>query len=222
VPQDGRVPRPVTPAALPGLLADLCAAALPAPGRLRVVIDGPPPADPARLAAATAELLHARGIPVVHARAGDFLRGASVRLEHGRTDPDAYLDDRLDLAALRRELLDPWGPDGSGAYLPTFWDPVRDRATRAAYEQAPPGGVLLLSGELLLGWDLPMELAVHLRLSPGALRRRTPAEEHWTLPAYERYATEHAPESVADVVVRWDDPRHPAVDVWTRTRPASG
>jgi hypothetical protein len=178
------------------------------------VVDGAPASDPGALADATAALLRERGHPVTRISAEDFLRPASLRLEHGRTDPDAHLEDRLDLGALRREVLDPWGPGGSGRYLPTFWDAARDRATRAHYDTAADRGVLLLSGSMLLGWDLPVDLAVHLRLSTGALRRRTPEDSHWTLPAFERYAREHAPESVADLVVRWDDPRHPAVDVW--------
>ncbi|MCW2611358.1 MAG: uridine kinase [Cryptosporangiaceae bacterium] len=210
-------PRPVAPAALPELLAGLCARALSsASGRLRVVVDGAPAADPGALADSTARLLRAEGHPVARVSADDFLRAASLRLEHGRHDTDAYLDDRLDLAALRRELLDPWGPGGSGRYLPTFWDAARDRATRAGYLDAPDRGVLLCDGALLLGRDLPFDLAVHLRLSPGALLRRTPADERWALPAYERYAREHFPDAEADVVVRWDDPRHPAVEVIPR------
>jgi hypothetical protein len=153
---------------------------------------------------------------VARVSAEDFLRPASVRLEYGRTDPDAYLDDRLDVAALRRELLDPWGPDGSGRYLPTFWDATRDRATRADYVTAPDGAVLLCDGSLLLGRGLPFDLAVHLRLSPGALQRRTPVAEAWTLDAFARYAREHFPDVEAEVVVRWDDPRHPAVEVRSR------
>jgi hypothetical protein len=52
---------------------------------------------------------------------------------------------------------------------------------------------------------------VHLSLGPGALARRTPVELAWTLPAYDRYADEVDPAAWADVVVRWDDPRHPAL-----------
>ena len=89
--------------------------------------------------------------------AWDFLRPASVRLERGRTDPDAYYDDRLDLAALRRVELDPLGPDGDGRWLPTLWDPDADRATRAGYETAPDKAVLILAGYLLLGRGLPGE-----------------------------------------------------------------
>jgi hypothetical protein len=212
-------PRPVTPGALADLLTEACHAAA-AAGPLRVVIDGPPAAAPGALADAVSERLRALGRPVARVSAEDFLRPASVRLEHGRTDADAHLDDRLDLAALRRELLDPWGPGGSGRYLPTFWDAVRDRATRAEYMAVPDGGVLVVDGSLLLGRGLPFDLAVHLRLSPGALRRRTASGEHWVLEAFERYADEHAPEKAADVLVRWDDPRHPAVEV--RPRRASG
>jgi hypothetical protein len=218
-------PRPVSPAALPELVAELCdAAATAGSNRLRVAVDGAPAAAPGALADAVAEVLRVRGRPVARVSADDFLRPASLRLEHGRTDPDAYLDDRLDLAALRRELLGPWGPGGSGQYLPTFWDPVADRATRTGYVTVPAGGVLLCDGALLLGRGLPFDLTVHLRLSAGALRRRTPADEHWTLDAFDRYADEHAPESAADVVVRWDDPRHPAVDVrgGVTPRPATG
>ena len=71
--------------------------------------------------------------------------------------------------------------------------------------------MLLLSGALLLGTGLPLDLVVHLEMSAAALARRTPSEEHWTLPAYERYADEVNPALFADLVVRVDDPRRPAI-----------
>ncbi|MFD0783943.1 uridine kinase, partial [Micromonospora azadirachtae] len=37
------------------------------------------------------------------------------------------------------------------------------------------------------------------------------AGQLWTLPAFDRYATEVDPASFADVVVRVDDPRRPAL-----------
>jgi hypothetical protein len=75
----------------------------------------------------------------------------------------------------------------------------------------PPGSVLLLSGPLLLGAGLDLDLTVHCVQSPAALARRTPESEQWTLPAYERYAAEVSPESLADRVLRMDDPDHPAL-----------
>jgi hypothetical protein len=206
-------PEPVVPERLLDVLADLVAARAPGDQALRVGVDGAPPAGPGRLADALVDPLRLRGRAAVRVSAEGFLRPASVRLEQGRTDPDAFYTDRLDLAGLRRELLDPLGPGGTGAYLPSLWDPVRDRATRAGYEQAPPGAVLLLDGTMLLGAGLPLDLVVHLRLSAGALARRTPEAEAWTLPAYQRYEDEVDPAGLADVVVRADDPRHPAIIV---------
>ncbi|WBB68893.1 uridine kinase [Micromonospora sp. WMMD812] len=180
-------------------------------GRLRVGVDGPAAARPEDLAAALVDPLRARGHPVLHVLAADFLRPASLRLEHGRTNPDAYYEGWMDEAGLRREVLDPAGPGGSGELLPSLWDAAADRASRAGYVPLPPGGVVLVSGSLLLGGGLPFDVTVHLALSPAALRRRTDPEQRWTLPAFDRYAEEVVPASFADVVVRVDDPRHPAI-----------
>lgn len=174
-------------------------------------IDGPPAAEPEKWSDEIAALLRAHGRAALGVRTADFWRPRSVRFEQGRTNPDAYYEDWVDLSGLRREVLEPLGPGGSGRVLPTLWNPVTDRATRASYMELPPGGVLLLSGALLLGAGLPLDLALHLEISPAALARRTPSDEAWTLPAYARYAAEVGPASFADVVVRVDDPRHPAV-----------
>lgn len=193
----------------PERLADVLADAVEAlgPGRVRVLVDGPPAAAPDELADALVDPLRLRGRPTARVDSRWFQRPASTRLERGRTDPDAYYDDRLDVAALRREVLDPFVADGR--WLPTLWDPDTDRATRAPYDEAPADAVLILSGDLLLGRGLPAELTVHLRLSPAALARK--GTEDWVLPAYARYRTEADPERTADVVIRADDPRHPAV-----------
>ncbi|MEU4567814.1 uridine kinase [Micromonospora sp. NPDC023956] len=202
--------RPISPERLVLALTDRLVGT-PVTGRLRVAVDGPPAADPDALAGALVDPLRAAGRPVLHVRTTDFLRPASVRLEHGRTNPDAYYLGWFDDAGLRREVLDPAGPDGSGRLLPSLWDAGTDRASRVGYVPLPPGGVVLVSGPLLLGGGLPFDVTVHLVLSPAALRRRTDPDQAWTLPAFDRYAEEVAPESFADVVVRVDDPRHPAL-----------
>ncbi|MDP9396919.1 MAG: uridine kinase [Actinomycetota bacterium] len=208
---DGQVhARSTRPDRLVDDLADWIAAT--APERwLRVAIDGAPPAAPGELADALVDPVRRRGRPVVRVVAADFLRPASLRLERGRTDPDAYYEDRLDFAALAREVLAPLAPGGTGRYLPSRWDTRADRATRAAYRIAPPRAVLLLDGELLLGRGLPLDSTVHLALSPAALARRVDSACRWVLPAYERYSLVVRPQETADVVVRVDDPRRPAL-----------
>ncbi|WP_228561040.1 uridine kinase, partial [Catenulispora pinisilvae] len=151
------------------------------------------------------------GRPVVRISAGDFLRPRSLRLEHGREDPDVFYAEWLDLKGLRREVFDPLGPGGSGRVLPTLWDAGRDRASRAGYVELPLGGVLIVEGAFLMGVGLPFDVEVHLWLSPGALKRRTPEDLAWTLPAYARYDAEADPSRAASLTARMDDPRHPAL-----------
>ena len=178
--------------------------------RWRLAVDGAPSTRPGELADALVDPLRALGTPVIRVSADDFLRPASLRWEHGRRDTEAFYD-WLDAAALSREVLDPLGPGGTGRYVPTLWDAERERATRAPYEQAPSAAVLVLDGSLLLGRGLALDLTVHLAARSETLARSTPPDVRWTLPAYARYGREVDPERTADVVVRVDDPRHPAL-----------
>jgi hypothetical protein len=123
-------------------------------GRVRLVLDGPPPTRPQALAAAVAEGLRTRGRAAVVVDAEDY---------------------------------------------------------RDAYVTLPADGVVVLAGGLLLGHGLPVDLAVHLRMSPAALARRLPGDEAWTLPAYARYDSESAPADAADLLVLADHPDRPAV-----------
>lgn len=203
--------RPVTVISLVEELAERIAATWPA-RRLAVAVDGPEAAAPDELAAALVDPLRVRGRAALHVRAVDYLRPASLRLEYGRTNPDSFYERWLDTAGLRREVLDRL-PDG--LVLPSLWDAATDRATRAGYVPLPERGVVLVSGALLLGSDLAFDFVVHLWLSPAALARLTASAQRWTLPAYRRYASEVGPQRLADVVVRVDDPRRPAVvDAW--------
>ncbi|MGQ0572736.1 MAG: uridine kinase, partial [Pseudonocardia sp.] len=77
----------VTPVTRAGLAAEVAGRLVARPGRLRVAVDGAPPADPLALAEDVADRLRTAGRHALLVRAGDFLRPASVRLEFGRTDP---------------------------------------------------------------------------------------------------------------------------------------
>ncbi|WP_329110009.1 uridine kinase [Micromonospora sp. NBC_01699] len=202
--------RPISPESLVQELADRLAAVRPGTP-VRVAVDGPAAAGPDELADALVDPLRLRGRPALPIRATDFLRPASLRYEFGRDNPDAFYTDWLDEAGLRREVLDPAGPGGTGRILPSLWNARTDRASRADYVDLPAGAVLLISGPLLLGGGLPFDVSVHLVLSPAALARRTDPNDAWTLPAFARYSEEVAPATFADVVVRMDDARRPAL-----------
>ena len=176
---------------------------------VRLLVDGHPSTHPDALADALVEPLRAAGRPVARVRVRDFLRARSLRLERGRRDADALLDEWIDVDGLDREVLR--SVVTRGRWLPSLRDPDTGRSTRAAYEDAPPGTVVVLDGSLTLGRGLDVDLAVHLALRPATETRNTPLDDAWTLAAYGRYRREAQPERRADVVVRVDHPDRPAL-----------
>jgi hypothetical protein len=202
--------RPVSAAGLPDLLAQRLDAAQRSGPALRVAIDGPYCAAPVPLAEALVVPLRACGHDAATIAAATFWRDASLRLESGREDADSFAN-WLDAEALRREVLEPLGPGGSGRYLPSLRDPRTNRATKAPARTAANGAVVIVAGELLLGHELPFDLTIHLAMSAAGRQRRTDSDRQWTLPAFRRYDAEVRPADTADIVIRLDDPRHPAL-----------
>ena len=178
---------------------------------VRVAIDGPPWSG-LDLSRVLVDALGSWSRTAVVVRASDYLRPASLRLERGRDDPDAFYEEWIDVAGLRREVLEPAGPGGSRRVLPALWDADRDRASRTDYRELPSDGVVIVDGWFLLTGELSFDLTVHLALSAAARSRRVPADDaQRELPAYDRYDAEVRPAERADIVVRADDPRRPAV-----------
>ncbi len=178
---------------------------------VRVAVDGAPAAGTSDFADQLVEPLRVSGRQVVRVRTADYLRPASLLLEHGHRNPDSFYQDWFDFNGLHREVLKPLSDDGTGDVLPALWDAEADRSPRQPRVRLAEGGVAIVDGPLLLGAGLPFDFTVHLWLSPAALHRRTPEEEQWTLPAYQRYDSEVRPQQIADCVVRMDHPDRPAV-----------
>ena len=198
-------PRPISPEALAAALAERVYS-LPTPAVIGV--DGAPATAPEALADEVLGVLRSLGAAAAHVQSQGFWRDASVRLEYGREDVDAYLE-WLDVGAFTREVIEPM--QARGDYLPSLRDPSTNRATRAVPESLGLRGFLIVSGPILLRHGLDLDLTVHLWASPAALARRTPQDQAWTLPAFARYERETEPARTSSVVVRCDDPRHPAV-----------
>ena len=203
-------PRSLNPRGVADLAAER-AAALRLEHPVRVAIDAPPWSG-LGLSALLVEALTAWSRSAVVVRVADYLRPASLRLERGRDDPDTFYEDWIHVAALRREVLEPSGPGGSGRVLPSLWDAARDRASRADYVALPADAVVVVDGWFLLRGELPFDLTVHVHLSAAARARRVPVvDAARELPAYDRYDAEAGPGEHADIVVRADDPQRPAV-----------
>jgi hypothetical protein len=200
------------------MIADAAEAAAAAAARegggVRLGIDGPVASDAEALADAVAAELDSHAVPVARVRGQEFLRARSLRLERGADDPDTYFDGWYDLGSLRREVLDPFGPDGSLAWLPGLRDPLTDRPLRRPQKRAAPGTVAVVDAPFLARWEVAdaVDLLVHLEVSPAARARRvSAADQPRVLPAWERYLEWFDPAAAAAFVVRYDRPSHPAL-----------
>lgn len=202
-------PIPIFPDLLTRSIVDAC----PAGSRTIVVVDGADAAKPVDFASRTAELARSQGRPADVVDLHDYVRPASIRFEYSRTDELSYRTVWFDYDAVIREVIAPLRSGGRGHYLPRLWDEAIDRSARARTVEAAPNHIVLIAGPMLLGRGLDADLRVQLRLSHGALRRKTEPAEHWTLPPLlEYYDSIDDYAERPDFAVRWDHPDRPALE----------
>jgi len=189
---------------------------------VRVGIDGVDGAGKSVFADQLAQVLRADGRPVVRASVDDFHHVRAVRYRRGRDSPLGFWLDSFDYAALRRELLDPLGPGGSGRYRRAVHDVETDAHLDLPFQTATAGTVLVLDGlflhrdELAGGWDFSVFLDVPFPVSAARMAIRdgsVPDPAHPSLARYVRgqllYFAECSPWERADVVVDnrdWNEP----------------
>ncbi|WP_432514373.1 nucleoside/nucleotide kinase family protein [Kineococcus sp. SYSU DK001] len=142
-----------------------------------------------------------------------FWRPRSLRYEFGRDDPDAYYDGWFDVPGVYREVLEPLGRASGRWWVPSLYDPGTDRASRAPREPVPDDAVLVFAGSFLLRGDVRwgFDAVAHLTTSDAAIRRRVPAGDgDRVVGGWNRYLDQDDPAAAAAVVLRCEDPRHPA------------
>ena len=113
------------------------------PHPCRVAIDGPDAAGKTTLADELAAALRGRQRVVIRASIDGFHRPHAQRYRLGQDSPQGYYNDSFDYQALRRELLDPLGPNGSRRYRVAVFDYRSDNARIDAQAVAPDDAILL-------------------------------------------------------------------------------
>lgn len=181
------------------LLDDLLARVVSLPPRARVLLDG---IGSRQLADGLLPGLLVAGRPGLQVHAETFWRPAGERFTYGAEDAEHFRTGWLDVGTLTREVL-----TAGSRCLPALRDVATDRSVRVAPVDVPEAGVVLVDGLFLVG--LPADLTIHVTLSPGALARR--GVPGWQHEAFATYDEEVRPGDVADVLVRAEDPRRPAV-----------
>lgn len=202
--QDRRVPVPI----FPDVLVERICERIPFGTRTIGVVDGADAADPVAFAHRIRERIRSTGRACDVIDLHDFVRPASLRFEYSRTDDITYRTAWFDFDALQREVIAPMAPGGRGRYLPRLWNEAVDRSARESLKDSADDHVLVVAGPTILG-RVDAAVTVHLKLSAGALRRRTAEHEQWTIePLTQFYAeTDAEPE----FTVRWDHPDKPAL-----------
>ncbi|WP_159919422.1 MULTISPECIES: hypothetical protein [Nocardia] len=192
-----------------GLVEQVIQPVLTARSHTVIAVDGADAAQPAALADRIVEALRDAGRSAEVVSLHDYVRPASLRMEFGRTDEMSYRTAWFDYTALRREVVD--ALRGHGRWLPALWDEAADRSARAAIRTAPPATTIVLAGPMLAGRHLAVDVSLRLDLSEAALRRNTPPDAQWTIPALLRHDAENP--YTPDFFVRWDHPDRPALRI---------
>ena len=199
---------------------------VPAPDRpVLVAVDGADGAGKTLFADALGERLAAAGRLVVRAGVDDFHHPRAHRHALGRTAETAW-SRSFDVAAIRRELLDPWCRGPGSAYRRRWHDLATDAYVDERPEPVPDRGVLLVDGvftqrlELVDVWDLViwLEVPAEVRVARMSVRDGTAADvadpdQQRYLGAQRIYRETCDPVSSADVVVDnsdWERPVLPA------------
>lgn len=205
--------------------------AQPAAPVLRVAVDGVDGAGKTTFADELSDTLRALGRDVIRASVDGFHHPRERRYRLGRSSPEGFYRDSYDHAALRRVLLDPLGPGGSGRYRTAVFDVDRDVPVQVPERQAPAGSVLIVDGlflhrpELRDAWDDSVFLRVPFEVSVprGAARGPGYGSPDPQAPSNRRYIggnrlyfSEANPERQAGVIVDNADLARPVI---VRKRP---
>jgi uridine kinase len=218
---------PVRSSARAHLLRDL-AERVPDPARrgrpVLVGVDGVDGSGKTVLADELAHALRARGRAVVRASVDGFHRPRAERYARGRTSPEGFYRDSYDDDALRRELLEPFGPGGSRRYRTAVYDVTSERPVDAPLLTACDDAVLVVDGIFLHRrglaerWDFSVYLHVPFEVTFArmAVRDGSPADPDDPANARYRdgqllYLRDVAPRTRATVVVDNTDLARPHV-----------
>ncbi len=136
--------------ALLGTVADLVSE-LPRSRILRLAVDGVDGAGKTTFANALAAVLQERGQFVIRASVDAFHNPKARRYERGSASPEGFFRDSYDYKGLKKVLLDPLSPGGTGRYRTAIFDHNSDLPISVPELQAPSGSILVFDGIFCIG-----------------------------------------------------------------------
>jgi uridine kinase len=189
---------------------------------VRVGVDGVDGAGKTVFADELAAALAERGRPVIRAGVDSFHNPRELRYRLGRHSPEGYFRDSYDYERLRRLLLEPLGPGGTGRYRTAAFDHRTDREVIVEERVASPHAVLVFDGiflhraELRVYWDYSVFLRVGFDVSVARCAQRdqtapSEATNRRYVEGQRLYLRECEPERLATAVVDNNDVHAPFI-----------
>lgn len=122
-------------------------------GRRLIAVDGASGTGKSTFADELGRTIETRGSPTVRASIDSFHRPRRERYRLGADSPIGYYRDSHDLAAVQRELLQPFIA-GTGSYRRALFDEPSDHVTDEPAEPVPAAAILVFDGLFLLRPEL--------------------------------------------------------------------
>jgi uridine kinase len=186
-----------------------------------VAVDGLSAAGKSSFAHELAAQVATAGRPVLRASLDDFKRPWNERHLYDRASGAGYYANAFDYSTLRRLLLDPMAPGGSGVCALCSIGPLSQIDHSATTVQAPAEAVLIADGvfafraEINDCWDLRIWLDVPAHVSiyrgtrrdcgQGPVSAAEDLHRNRYLPAEQIYLAQHDPIDIADVIIENSD-----------------
>ena len=193
-----------------------------------VAVDGPDGSGTSTVADQLAAVIRSRGRAVVRLHSDEFLRPRRTRDRRGNNSPEGFLEDTVDIAAIRQLVLEPLAR-GDQRIVPRIHDPGPDAPVNPHFEEVPDDAVVIMDGQLLLrkglreDWSLRVVLTIdederRRRAGPRPPGDRTAAagsDIHLgRVRGFDLYLERDDPVSAADIVIDTTNPDRPVPIRW--------
>jgi uridine kinase len=190
-----------------------------------VAIDGVDGVGKTTLAEELVGPLARTGRQVIRASVDGFHHPRATRYRRGTDSAEGYFLDSFDYPALKSELLDPFGPNGTRRFRSAVFDHRTDQPVDVPFQTAAADAILLFDGvflqrdELAGAWDFRIWVEAPFGVTvPRAVRRDVPDGDAAAVESkYQRryvpgqilYVTRCGPKEAANVIMNnaeFDDP----------------
>jgi uridine kinase len=118
-----------------------------------VAVDGPEGSGTSIVADRLAVAIRSRGRTAIRLHGDEFQRARRIRDRRGTDSAEGFLEDTIDIAAIRQLVLEPLAR-GNHRIVPRIHDPRTDTPVDPAFEEVPDDAVVIMDGQLLLRKEL--------------------------------------------------------------------